>query len=150
MKRSKPMTRRDGFTLLEVMAALSVFLIGIVSVLALLSTGTRMHQDSQSVALTADAAEEVLLLATREVADRAQGGLGALPEPPAPQPVPGRANLNYTWSVRAAPEGGLFLIAVDVTWLEGGKVQKQRLERVVPRLRSAAVDAARLWKSGNQ
>lgn len=137
--------RTAGFTLLEVMAALSVFLIGIVSVLALLSTGTRLHQESQSTALAADAAEEVLLLASREVAELAPEGGGALPEQPAAQPVPGRPELTYHWTVRAAPGGGLYLLEVEVGWKQGGKQRVQRLERVLPRLRSARVDAARLW-----
>ncbi len=134
-----------GFTLLEVMAALTIFLVGIVSVLALLSTGTRLHQDSQSMALAADAAEEVLLLAARELAEQAPDGNGALPELAAPQPVPGRPELSYRWNVRAAPGGGLFLLVVEVSWKQGGRVRTQKLERVLPRLRSAKVDAARLW-----
>ncbi len=137
--------RIAGFTLLEVMAALSVFLIGIVSVLALLSTGTRLHQESQSTALAADAAEEILLQASRELAELAPEGGGALPEPPGPQPVPGRPELSYRWQVRAAPAGGLYLLEVEVGWKQGGKERVQRLERVLPRLRSARVDAARLW-----
>jgi prepilin-type N-terminal cleavage/methylation domain-containing protein len=137
---------RAGFTLLEVMAALSVFLIGIVSVLALLSAGTRLHQESQNMGITADTAEEVLLLSARELAERAPdpGQGGALPEPPPPQPVPSRPELSYQWRVRAAPEGGLYLLSVDVTWLEAARTRKLTLERVLPRLQSPAVDARRL------
>lgn len=137
-----------GFTLLEVMAALSVFLIGIVSVLALLSAGTRLHQESQNMGITADTAEEALLLSQREVADQApysQQAQGGLPESPPKKPIPSRPDLQYQWRVRAAPEGGLYLLLVDVTWLEAGKERKLTLERVLPRLQSPAVDARRLW-----
>jgi len=136
-----------GFTLMEVMAALSVFLIGVASVLALLSAGTRLHQESQNLGVSADVSEEVLLLAARELAERAPDPRQApqgLPEPPPPQPVPGRPELSYQWSVRAAPEGGLCLLRVDLTWLEAGRTRTLTLERVLPRLRSPSVDARRL------
>lgn len=139
-----------GFTLLEVMAALSVFLIGIVSVLALLSAGTRLHQESQNLGITSDTAEEVLLLSARELAERApyaSGSDGSLPDAPPPKPVPSRPELSYQWRVRAAPEGGLYLLAVDVTWPEAGKTRKLTLERVLPRLQSPSVDARRLWSA---
>lgn len=143
MRRSRDAA---GFTLLEVMAALSVFLIGVTSVLALLSTGTRLHQDSQATALAADAAEEVLLLAQRELAAAAAPAAdGTLPEVAVPQPVPGQPGLSYRWSVRAAPEGGLYLLAVEVSWMQGGRVRTQQLEKVLPRLRSASADAKSLW-----
>ena len=58
---------QDGFTLIEVMAALVVFLVGVVGVLGLLMSGTRLHQDSQNLVMTNDVAEEVLLLAQREL-----------------------------------------------------------------------------------
>ena len=142
--------REAGFTLLEVMAALSVFLIGIVSVLALLSAGTRLHQESQNLGITADTAEEALLLSQREVAEQARADAGGasgqgLPESPPRRPIPSRPDLNYQWSVRAAQGGGLYLLLVDVTWMEAGKERKLTLERVLPRLQSAAVDARRLW-----
>jgi prepilin-type N-terminal cleavage/methylation domain-containing protein len=142
-----PRRSRAGFTLLEVMAALSVFLIGIVSVLALLSAGTRLHQESQNVGLTADAAEDVLLLAAREVAERAAAAGEALPEPPPARPVPGRPDLNWQWSVRASPDRRLHLLLVDVNWLEAGKTRKLTLERVLPRLQSPSVDARKLLSS---
>jgi prepilin-type N-terminal cleavage/methylation domain-containing protein len=144
--RSRPRRAHAGFTLLEVMAALSVFLVGIVSVLALLSAGTRLHQESQNMGLTADTAEEVLLLATRELAERAPaaGSQEAPPDSGGAQPVPSRPELNYQWSVRAAPGGGLYLLLVEVTWLEAGKPRKLTLQRVLPRLQSPSVDARRL------
>jgi prepilin-type N-terminal cleavage/methylation domain-containing protein len=140
----RPGRDNRGFTLLEVMAALSVFLIGITSVLALLSAGTTLHAESQSLGVTSDAAEAILLLGEREAAERAPHLQGALPESPDPRPVPGRPDLQYRWSVRAEAERKLHLLSVEVNWLHGGKVRSLVLERVLPRLQSAIVDARRI------
>lgn len=139
-----PRRRDAGFTLLEVMAALSIFLVGIVSVLALLSTGTRLHQDSRAMAIAADAAEEILLRATSELSELASAEGAALPELATAQPVPGRPGLSYQWRVITAPEGGLYRLLVEVSWQQGGKRRTQQLERVLPRLRSPSADAAKL------
>jgi hypothetical protein len=134
---------------MEVMAAIAIFLIGVTSVIALLAAGTRLHQDSQIVGVTADTAEEVLLLSQREVAERAPFVAqqeGGLPEPPPLRPVPSRPDLLYQWNLKAAPDGSLYLLQVDLQWLEAGQARKLTLERVLPRLASASVDARRLWE----
>ena len=135
-----------GFTLLEVMAALSVFLIGIVSVLALLTAGTRLHQESQNMGITADVSEEVLLLCSRELAESTTAGGAAqgLPSSGGVKPLPRRPDLSYEWTVKAAEDGGLYLLLADVTWMEAGKPRRLTLEKVLPRLQSPSVDARRM------
>lgn len=132
-------TRRSqaGFTLLEVMAALSIFLIGIVSVLALLTTGTRLHQESQSTALAADATAEIVLLVGREID---QGDATEAPD----KPVPGRPELRYRWRLTGVPEPRLWRLVIDVSWLEGGKTRTQTIEKVLPSLRSPRAEAERM------
>lgn len=51
--------RTRGFTLLEVMAALVIFMVGIVGVLALFATGLGLHQDATQRTIVAIATEEV-------------------------------------------------------------------------------------------
>jgi prepilin-type N-terminal cleavage/methylation domain-containing protein len=137
-----------GFTLLEVMAAIAVFLVGVVGVIGLLTSGTRLHQESQNLVVTSDVAEEVLLLAQRDVASRVKNRSDPLPEPPPPAPVPSRPELKYAWRITAAPDDGLFLLSVDVVWLENGQPRKTTFERVLPRLTTADVEARRLLGGG--
>lgn len=137
-----------GFTLLEVMAAIAVFLVGVVGVLGLLTSGTRLHQESQNLVVTSDVAEEVLLLAQRDLASRVKNRSDPLPEAPPPAPVPSRPELKYAWRITAAPDEGLFLLSVDVVWLENGAPRKTTFERVLPRLTTADVDARRLLGGG--
>ena len=137
-----------GFTLLEVMAAIAVFLVGVVGVLGLLTSGTRLHQESQNLVVTSDVAEEVLLLAQRDVSSRVKHASDPLPEAPPPAPVPSRPELKNSWRITAAPDEGLFLLSVDVVWLENGQPRKTTFERVLPRLTTADVEARRLLGGG--
>ena len=142
--------RQRGFTLLEVMAAMAVFLVGVVGVLGLLTSGTRLHQDSQNLVVTSDVAEEVLMLAQRDVAARVKHRSDPPPEAPPPAPVPSRPELKWAWRITAAPDDGLFLLSVDVTWLENGQIKKTTFERVLPRLSTAEVEARALFGGGGR
>lgn len=158
VRAARPGARRAaGFTLLEVMAALSVFLIGIVSVLALLTTGTRLHQESLGMSLSADAAEEILLLAERELAQAdAPPSAPAKAVPSWQRPaadfesigvaVPGRPTLRWHWWVEAGGGTLPLRLRVEVAWLQGGKIRTQSLERVVARAKSARVEADKLLR----
>jgi prepilin-type N-terminal cleavage/methylation domain-containing protein len=135
---------QGGFTLIEVMAAIVVFLIGVVGVLGLLTSGTRLHQESQTLVVTNDIAEEVLLLAQRELAERAPAASDSMPEPPPPHPVPSRPELLFSWKVLPAADLSLYLLKVEVGWMEHGRPQTRNFERVLPRLSSVANDARTL------
>ncbi len=150
MSANGPRTRsaERGFTLLEVMAAMAVFLIGVVGVIGLLTSGTRLHQESQNLLVTSDVAEEVLLLAQRDVAARVKHPSDPPPEAPPPAPVPSRPELKFAWRITAAPDEGLFLLSVDVLGMENGQVRKTTFERVLPRLTTADVDARTLLGGG--
>lgn len=129
--------RQRGFTLIEVMAAIFVFMIGVVGVLGLLAAGARLHQESQQLVVTNDVAEEVLLLSQRELAERAPGAGDSLPEPPPPHPVPSRPEMLFSWKVVPAADSSLYLLRVEVDWMEHGKLRTTSFERVLPRLSSA-------------
>lgn len=126
-----------GFTLIEVMAAIFIFLIGVVGVLGLLAAGTRLHQESQRLIVSNDVAEEVLLLAQRELSERTLAAGEALPESPPPHPVPSRPEMLFSWKVVPAPDQGLYLLRVELGWIEQGKARTTSFERILPRLSSA-------------
>ena len=127
------MMRRNqaGFTLLEVLAALSVFLIGVVGVLSLLTSATRLHQQSQNTLQVADVLGEVELLIQREVAMAVvQEGTG-LPAPVEPTPVPGHERFTYAWSMRGGQEGLPYVLELTLGWKEGGRVQTFETQRIL-------------------
>ncbi|MBM4013679.1 MAG: prepilin-type N-terminal cleavage/methylation domain-containing protein [Planctomycetes bacterium] len=149
--------QQGGFTLLEVMAALSIFLVGITSVLALLSTGTRLHQDSLGIAQSADAAGELLLLAERELVGNDQPPRAPPSATPVIQraaadfesigrPLPGRDGLRWYWWVEGGGGALPLRLRVEVIWLQGGKIRVEPLERIVPRAQSARAEAEKLLR----
>jgi prepilin-type N-terminal cleavage/methylation domain-containing protein len=140
---------QGGFTLIEVMAAIVVFLVGVVGVLGLLTSGTRLHQESQNLVVTNDVADEVLMLAQRELAERAPLTGDTIPEPPPPHPVPSRPELLFSWKVVPAADQSLYLLRVEVGWMEHGRAQSRSFERVLSRM-SSAVNEARTLTVGKK
>jgi len=137
-----PAGRAGGFTLIEVLAAITVFLVGVVGVMGLLTAGTRLHQESQNQLVQNDVADEVLWMARRDLAERIVHTNGAIPEPTPPVAVPGRPEFRFAWRVEAAPEGRLWRLLVDVLWMENGRERKVTFDRVLTRL-SAPVEDVR-------
>src|SRR5262249_25582033 len=106
--------------------------------------GARLHQESQQLVVTNDVAEEVLLLSQRELAERAPGAGDSLPESPPPHPVPSRPEMLFSWKVVPAPDVSLYLLRVELDWMEPGKRRTTTFERVLPRLSSAQGEARAL------
>ncbi len=122
MSRARVARLRAGFSLVEVVVALTIFSGGIVALSA------AFHHVSQH-AVTAERRHQAALLAERQL--RA--------EPPADGAASGRARMPvgpFAWQRRTdtvAP--GLLRTQVAVTWTDGGKAEHfelQRLQRVAP------------------
>lgn len=96
-----------GFTLLEVMAALVVFLAGVVGVLGLFGAGLALHREATIRQETASAASDAREAAYRHVLDHLAEG-GDLDEVPAVegQPLPGRERLFFDAQYVPDPEAG--------------------------------------------
>jgi len=126
--------REGGLTLLEVLAALGVFLVGILGILSLLTAGTRMHQQSQNMVAVADVVDEVEMLVEREMSLRPslQGGLPQAPSEPTP--VPGREFYSYMWSLRDVDPDPPYMLDLEIHWLQGSKLQTYEWTAVVPTL----------------
>ena len=125
-----------GLTLLEVLAALAIFLIGILAVLSLLTAGTRMHQDSQLLCRASEVANQVLLIAERELAGTPLAADAELPRRDTPLPVPGADRFTYRWWVRAGAASPPYLLEVEIGWQEGGKLRTHGVTQVLPDLQS--------------
>jgi len=128
-----PRSPRRAFTLLEVLAALAVFLLGVVGVLALLTSGTRLHQQSRAQVAVGDLLDEVAWLACREIAaaPAVEPESGRAPPSLEPRPVPGRDGFLYTYAVRASETGSPLLLEIEIRWLEGARPQTARSLRAL-------------------
>lgn len=111
-----------GFTLLEVMAALTIFLFGIVGVLALFTTGLGLHRDAQRKAMIAIASDEVRAAVETRLGKAIELGADADLSPIEPIPVAAHPGFFYSADLSVDPELGaaggvlarVFVFALDV------------------------------------
>jgi len=122
--------RQQGFTLLEVMAALSIFLIGVVGVISLFTSGTKLHQDAENRSRVLDLQGALLLRVERELAAAVQ----EMPEEgieAGRQPLPGADGFEYSYRVRTARGFPPYLLELEVWWQEGGRWVSQTTRQVL-------------------
>ncbi len=93
-----PRDRARGFTLLEVLAALTVFLVGVVGILGLFATGLAIHRDATERQIRAQVTEEVRV----RIEDRLRNAPNGEPDLSAVKDVPVEGRQNVFYSVRFA------------------------------------------------
>lgn len=103
-----PRAASRGFTLLEIMAALIIFLAGVVGVLALFASALAMHRDATRQAVVAQAADEVRTEIDRILIDLAEGDADLESLPPL-QAVPLASHPGYFYSAQLTPDPELGL-----------------------------------------
>jgi hypothetical protein len=121
-----------------VLAALTIFLVGILGVLSLLSSGTRLHQESRRTGQALLVHEELRLLVEGELAGTPRAALAKLAEPVAPRPVPGREGYQYSYRVQELPGSPPYLLEITLSWKEGGQERRRVLREVLPSLQPLA------------
>ena len=134
-----------GFTLLEVMAALSVFLIGIVGVLSLFTSGTRLHLQSERMSGALEVVERTILLVEEEL-PALQGDLEAGIEVQE-RAVPGVEGYRFGYSIRSTRDETPYVVELQITWLDGGRTQAHRVTRILPAARTWAQEVRRVRRS---
>ena len=143
---------RRGFTLIEVVLAMFVLLIGMTTILGLLSFGAALSRTATLRAGAANAIEAVIadLEETLFPLEVGPDGLETAGEPRAieKRPVPGHPGLVYSASATVNPDDPLeYRVDVEITWSASGAQRSRKfttlLLREVPfgeRLRSRFVE----------
>ena len=99
--------RQDGFTLLEVMAALVILLAGVVGILGLFASGLAMHRNATQNATVAQASEDVRVRVKEYVEDAIAQNAQLLEIPPLEKvPIPGYPRYFYDATFVADDELG--------------------------------------------
>ena len=139
--------RRAGFTLIEVVLALFLLLIGMTSILGMLSFGAAMARTAElrstaaySVqAVVADLEESLFPLESDELGNEIAGE----PREIVDRPVPGDSRLVY--SARATPnpepearrsDSGApleYRVEIEIAWREGGRKRSRKFETLLLR-----------------
>lgn len=151
MKRSTP-SARAGFTLIEVVLAMFVLLIGMTSILGLLSFGAALSRTASlrsgaanSIeSVVADLEETLFPLELDPDGDEVAGE----PRDVTARALPGHPGLTYTTRSTPNPDNPLeYRVDVEVSWAVGGTTRSKRfttlLLREVPfgeRLRARIVE----------
>ncbi len=167
MRRLAPPSRRGGFTILEVLIAMGILLLGMSAVLGLLTFGATMTRNaalkgasaSSVEAVVADLEEGFFPIVRDEVTGETSVGA---PPPVENRPVPGHPGLTY--SARGTPDpkdtraGGAlrWRVDVEIRWMTSGRSRSRTfttlLLRQVPfgeRLRRELIESPSP-QAGNQ
>lgn len=137
MKRALRSGRSSGFTILEVLVAMGILLVGMSAILGLLSFGASMTRNaalksagaSAVEAVVADLEENFFPLVRDEVTGEVRVGA---PDAIENRPVPGHEGLHY-WARgsgdprdRATPGGPLrWRVEVELRWTTAGRVKSR-------------------------
>ena len=127
---ANPPRAQRGFTLIEVMAALVIFMTGIVGVLAMFTSGLALHRDAERRAVIANSSDGVRAAVEGWLAETIlQGKNGAQVDLPKIEGVPVPEYDGYFYSAELSvdpelgPAGGVlarvFVFAKDIGKLRG-------------------------------
>lgn len=123
-----------GFTLVEMMIAMGILVVGVTSVLGLLTFGAALQR-------TAERRTEAALVAAQVVADL-RDSFDAQASGPAEQPavlrfepaIAGHPNLRATVQLRRNPElEGEYVAEIALRWLERGRWRSETYRTIVQR-----------------
>lgn len=121
-----------GFTLLEVMASMVVFLIGVVGILALFATGLAVHRDASQRTMVSIASDEVRSLVMEQLIGLTGEGV-VLPTLNA-VPLPGYPGYFYDAGLVPDQQDGVdggILADVYVYTRDAGQVRGERFKLFV-------------------
>ncbi len=125
MRRTSPTTRRDGFTLVEVVLAMGILLLGSAAIIGFLTFGSATARHAQLRTQAATALEAVAADLDRNLFPYEEGVLGE-PIEIEERPVPGVPGVVYSATAVSNPDlPREYRVDVEVTWQSAG-VQRSK------------------------
>jgi prepilin-type N-terminal cleavage/methylation domain-containing protein len=145
------MQRQQGFTLLEMMVALAILLIGFLSLLTAMSAGAGLRRGADARVEASLLAEEVLHRLRTESFATADGSSVLETEP---KELQGSAEnfAGMRWAAtfhKAEERPDLVLATVTVRWMEEGDFVQQEFSALLPRQEPLAARVARFRQHPN-
>jgi Tfp pilus assembly protein PilE len=129
----RPKHARSGFTILEVIVAMGIFLFGMTAILGLLTFGSalsrtaqlRTHASAAVAAVTADLEESFFPLVNGEAGE---------PKPIEKRELHGQAEIVYSAKGVPNPDRPLeYKVDVELTWKSGGVQREKRFTTLLLR-----------------
>ncbi len=127
-------SRRElGFTLVEMMVAMGILVMGVTSTIGLLTVAVSTRYSAELRSRAALVADQVLQDVEENVLARDEGRELEIPTM-GPVPVEGSFGMSYTVGFTVDPEHpNLVLAEVRVGWREQGAELEQVFRRILPR-----------------
>ncbi|MBK8100247.1 MAG: prepilin-type N-terminal cleavage/methylation domain-containing protein [Planctomycetes bacterium] len=133
-----PASRRveAGFTLAEMLVALAILLLGMTALLGSLGRSIGQRRTTEARLQTAQLVEQAVLRVRQEVvrSPGAETDLDLQLQPLADQTTPGFPGMKWSATAQlddARPD--VWLITIDVDWMEEGELVRERFLRILPR-----------------
>ena len=124
LRRRRP--SRAGFTLLEVMCAMGILVVGMTMVLSLFTFGAAMSRSAKLRASASTAVEAVMADLESNFFPLADDGTVGEPQPIVDRPVPSAPGVVYSAKARPNPDDpDEYRVDVDLRWSTSG-VQRTR------------------------
>lgn len=126
--------RSGGFTLIEMMVAMGILVVGVTSVLGLLAFGAALQRTAERRSEVALAAEQVIA-DLRESFSLQQDGSVAGPAPGASEhPIPGHPNLRARITLEKNPGlEGEYFATIQIQWMERGTLRSENYRTILER-----------------
>jgi hypothetical protein len=129
---------RAGFTLLEVVLAMGILLLGLSVVLGLLSFGAALARTSAMRTTAAQAVEAVLADLEETLFPLDENGAAGVPEAVVERKLPGNAQIYYSAKpvllpLDAAAVVEEYHVEVELGWTSSGVAKTAHFETVFPR-----------------
>lgn len=130
--------RRDaGFTLAEMLVALSILAIGVTTLLAALSDSMSLRRSTDARLVAQEAVDDFLHRLAQgglRLREGAESPFDVELTVPAPQPLDGAPGMSVSCKLETdETRPDVALARVRVSWLEGGETVAEEFLRVLPR-----------------
>lgn len=144
-------SKRSGFTLLEVVLAMGLLMVGMSVILTLLTFGAGLSRESEKRADAAAAVRAVVADLEESLFPLSAEGVIGEPVPITDRPLPGYPGLTYSATATVNPDRagdvplmetpGIALRAgpieyrvdISINWLAGGATQTRQFSALLPR-----------------
>ena len=133
MKLSRLKSVRAGFTILEVLVAMAIFLIGMTAILGLLTFGSALSRTAQLRTAAAAAVQSVTADLEETFFPLVDGEAGE-PQTIDKRELHGLTHIVYSAVPRQNPERPLeYRVDVELTWKSGGVQREKRFTTIMLR-----------------
>jgi type II secretory pathway pseudopilin PulG len=131
---SRSRSKRSAFTLVEMMIAMGILVIGVTSVLGLLAFGAALQRTAERRSETALAAEQVIADLRELFVVKEDGSLSEPASSTLDRPVPGHPNLTAHVEVKKNPALDTeYFATVQIQWKERGKLRSEVFRTILER-----------------